>query len=196
MKDLSTYRITDFVLFSKDTLLEIYEVYNLDWWPWQILWVILALCLLYFSISFSPIRSKISSAILSAAWAWSGSVFLLGQFQSINWTAQYFAYLFFAEAALIFLFGTVFGKLQIGNATGFQRFFGLALFAASAFVPFEFFYGHPMTHVLAFGWGADRTALGTVGLLLCSNAKGLRWTLMIPSLLWCVFVLLMFYGFR
>lgn len=196
MNELGTYRITDFVLFSKETLFEVYDAYNQQWWPLQIFWILLSFLILSFAKAPSLFRSRILSVILSAAFLWSGSAFLIGQFQSINWVAQYFAYLFFAEAALIFLLGALLGKFEIGSANKFSRLFGLMLFALAAFVPFEIFFDHKLSPVLVFGFGADRTAVGTMGLLIASSAKWLKWILMAPCLIWCLFMLMVFYGFR
>lgn len=196
MVEWSSYRITDFILFSREILLEVFEVYNRDVWPWQILWLVLALVLLGLPWLKSRHRSRIAWSILAAAWAWVGLIFHLKYFEPINWAARYFAYLFLAESLLIFSVGVILGKLEFDAHSSFKRSLALLIFSFSTFFPIELALGQNPEHFLGFGWGPDRTALGTIILLLGARGGYLKGIIMLPALFWSVIATLMYCGFQ
>ncbi len=193
MEEWSTYRIRDFLLFSEEILLEVVDAYNHDLWPWQILWLGLAILILVLILFPNRLRLRLVFGLLAAAWAWVGFVFHLQYFLPINWAARYSAGIFLAESLLFALSATFLGKLQ-PDASGPRRNLGLVIFALSAFVPLEFVFGQNISHIMVFGWGPDRTALGTIGLLLTFRQGWWTMILMLPAVIWCVLALLMYYG--
>jgi hypothetical protein len=194
MGEWSTYRIRDFLLFSKEILLEVYAAYNHDFWPWQLLWLALAFVIVGLLSSRFPYRSRIICGIVASGWAWVGLVFHLEYFQPINWAARYFSWIFLAEAFLIFVSGVVFTRLDLGTTSGPRRLLGMGLYLFAAFLPIELIFGLSPDQILIFGWGADRTALGTLGLLLTAGQGALKWFLMLIPLSWCLLAALVTYG--
>ncbi|WP_141731701.1 DUF6064 family protein [Oligoflexus tunisiensis] len=194
MGEWSTYRITDFILFSKEILFEVFAAYNHDFWPWQLLWLALAFVILGLLFFRTRHRSRIISGIMAAAWAWVGLIFHLKYFQPINWAARSFAWLFLAESLLIFFCGVILGKLEPGTASGIRQLVGVGLYVLAAFIPIELMFGQSPDQILIFGWGPERTALGTIGLLLTGRPGALNLILMIVPLIWCLIASLVYYG--
>jgi hypothetical protein len=174
MGEWSTYRIRDFLLFSKEILLEVYAAYNHDFWPWQLLWLALAFVIVGLLSSRFPYRSRIICGIVASGW--------------------YFSWIFLAEAFLIFVSGVVFTRLDLGTTSGPRRLLGMGLYLFAAFLPIELIFGLSPDQILIFGWGADRTALGTLGLLLTAGQGALKWFLMLIPLSWCLLAALVTYG--
>jgi len=64
------------------------------------------------------------------------------------------------------------------------------MFLLSAVLPFSLFLENPKGALLLFGWGAEQTALGTIGLLLYFSTNKTQFFLTIIPLLWLVFFIL------
>jgi hypothetical protein len=191
----SSYSIRDFVLFSKEILLEIMEAYNHDFWPWQVLWLGLTLVMLLLLLFPSRARSRIVFALAAGAWAWVGIVFHLQYFLPINWAARYSAGLFLVEALLLAVAATRPGIMD-PDRPGPRRKLGIAIFILAAWIPFELAWGQSFAQIMIFGWGPDRTALGTIGLLLTSRPGLFNRALMLPAVIWCVLAAMMHYGLK
>ncbi len=65
---------------------------------------------------------------------------------------------------------------------------GLFIFAASAFLPLMSLRDYPLNAIALFGWGAEMTALGTIGLLLAT--QGARIGLILAPVLYLVVAIL------
>jgi len=185
LSELSSYRVEDFILFSREILYQVYASYNEGLWPLQILWLGLSLLMLFLLWSRHPRRAHFVPAILAAAWLGVGVVFHGRFFMPVNWAAKYFAALFVLEGVLLLYFA--WRGLKFSEHRGVEWAFGFGLFALSAFVPFQ---------NLLFGWGPDHTSFGTLGILLMARGRFARWILMLPPLLWLVVSGLIFYGLK
>lgn len=185
MGEWSTYRVTDFILFSRDILESVYETYNEAIWPVQLAFTLLSLVVLL--LMWQGRGSRAVSLIVAAAWTFTGAVFHWRYFQSINWAAVYFLWLFLFESALLLYFGVIKGALKFSWPRRFVGRLGLGLFLVSVVIPMQ---------GLAFGWGPDHTALGTLGLLLCASGSRIRVLMLLPPILWLVISGLIQYGLR
>ena len=67
---------------------------------------------------------------------------------------------------------------------------GLLMFIVSAVLPFSLFLENTKGTLLLFGWGAEQTALGTIGLILYFSTNKIQVLLTIIPLLWLVFSVL------
>jgi hypothetical protein len=103
--------------------------------------------------------------------------------------------LFVVEAVLLFGFGVLGTKIQFHKGGSVRFAVGIALWAVSAFVPFEWLWDQTLRQTLLFGWGPDRTAVGTIGVLLIAEGRMVR-LLLVPPVIWCLIASLMYYGAR
>src|SRR6187399_1211337 len=104
MSEWWTYSLSDFLLFSPRTYYRLFELYNRAIWPAQIATLILGVVVLALLLHRASWRARAISAILAAGWALVAWAYLLSRYQTINWTAGYFAVGFFIEAALLIWF--------------------------------------------------------------------------------------------
>jgi hypothetical protein len=192
MNEVVTYRVADFLLFSREVLFGLFETYNRAIWPLQLVWVLLAAALVPLALRAGPRGSRVAWGIVASAWLFVGVVFQLNHFVSINWAAKYFGWLFLAEGALLFGFGVLGGKLTFGRPV--SRI-GLALLIAAAFVPWGLLLGQAPAELMLFGWGPDSTALTTIAILLLAKGRA-RWLLLAPAVAWCAIAGLMYYGLK
>lgn len=105
MLELLQFSPSDMVLFSRQTYIEMMGLYNQAVWPTQVPAMGLALWLLY--IGLTPGRHSIRVVFLGlgVAWLWSGLVFHMRHYSTINWAAPAFGYLFAVQGCLLVAVG-------------------------------------------------------------------------------------------
>ena len=185
-----SYSFADLIMFSQESYQALISGYNQDIWPMQVLFFLLSIAILFFLFQkkekFPP---KLIGMILVLCWIWCGQVYQWSYFQPINWLAKYFTLLFLVQAALIAI-TLLRGLIKFDRRMGPLRIIGLLMFIASAFLPLRLFVTGEWDQVLLFGWGAQSTAVGTLGLLLLCRFRPLQIFLYVIPALW-LFISLM-----
>jgi Family of unknown function (DUF6064) len=171
MSEWWTYRIGDFLLFSRATYMRLFERYHADIWPLQLLAIAAGIVILV--LAGRRRGGRAIAAILSVAWLWVAWAFHLERYAQINFAATYFAAAFVVEAVLLIWIGVIADRLQPSRLR-----FGVPLFLFALVV----MPALPRHEV--FGITPDPTALATIGVIIMSGGK-LRWLLLIVPLLWC-----------
>jgi uncharacterized protein DUF6064 len=178
-----TYSLSSFLLFSSRTYYRLFELYNADIWPLQILSVGLGLAALAFSLGRSGWNGRAIAGILAACWLFVAWAYLFTRYDSINWIARYVALGFAFEAALLIWIGVIRDRLhpRVGTAAKAGR--GIVLFAL-ALQPLigPLLLGRPWTQVELFGVAPDPTVAATLGSLIVMRA---HWSLFVIPLIWC-----------
>lgn len=172
--------------FTVEEFLSVFEVYNRSIWPMQILLYGLALAATILAVRKTTFSNKISSAILAFFWLWTGIVYHLTYFTSINQAAYVFGSLFVIQG-LIFLFTGVFGSNLSFQFRPDTRGITGSVFILYALVIYPLL-GHFLGHVYPASptFGAPcPTTIFTFGLLLWTDKVFPKYVLGIP-LLWSV----------
>jgi Family of unknown function (DUF6064) len=186
MSEWWTYRLSDFLLFSPRTYYRLFELYNAAIWPGQVLALLVGLVIVALLLNPSPARGRVLAVLLAACWLWVAWGFLFLHYATINWAATYFAAAFAFEALLFLLVGAVGGGLMVRKEQSGAQRSGLILFLFALLA-------HPLIGPLLgrtwstseiFGLAPDPTALGTLGILLCTNP--MRWGLLAIPFAWCL----------
>jgi len=181
----STYRPSDFLLFSPKTYYRLFELYNADIWPLQI--VALASAVAILALACSPIaaRRRTAAALLAACWLWIAWAFHWQRYATINWAAAYFAVGFAIQALLLLWAGTVRDNLRLDIASGRARI-AIAIFGFALVVQplLGLLLDRGFYQLEVFGVAPDPTAVATLGLLLA--ARRMRWIALPIPLLWCL----------
>src|SRR5262245_38275835 len=189
MPEWWTYSLTDFLLFSPRTYYRLIERHNLAVWPAQLLALGLVAVIAGLLRRTSRERGRAVAAILAGLWAWVGWTFVAGRYATINWAASYFSWLFVVEVLLLGWLGVARGNLRFGWRRDPGGLAGGAMFVGSvALYPILApALGRGWTQSETFGIVPDPTVLGTLGLLLMSEASPRpRKALLAAPLVWCL----------
>jgi len=187
MSEWWTYGLRDLLLFSSRTYYRLFELYNLEWWPLQILALALGVAVFVLLRRGGKRAGRAIALILVLCWLWVAWAFHLQRYASINLAASYFAWAFAVQALLLLWLGAVRGRLTPAPATRLQQRagFGLLLFALLIFPLIGSLLGRSWTQAEAFGMAPDPTALATLGVLLTIKLRHSGWLFPIP-VLWCL----------
>lgn len=185
MSEWWTYRLADFLLFSPETYYRLFELHNNAVWPAQLVAALAGLAILALTLLQPPWAGRAIAALLAAAWIFVGWSFLIARYADINFVATYFAWGFFAQAALLAASGVGFARLQPSpsDTTG-KIGIGLIAFALLAYPFLGALAGRKWSEVELFGIAPDPTALLTLGVLLAACRT--PWELAIIPALWCI----------
>lgn len=187
MSEWWTYGLRDLLLFSPRTYWRMFELYNVDLWPAQLLAFALGIALLALSRRGGPGAGRGIAVLLAACWLWVAWAFHWQRYAGINWAAGYFAIAFAAQALLLLWLGAFLARLEAVPARGPLRRTTLGIFVFALF-------GYPLMAPLAgrswaqaeiFGMAPDPTALATLGMLLLAGRR-LSWVLLPIPLAWCL----------
>lgn len=186
MSEWWTYRLSDFLMFSSETYFGLFELYHRSIWPLQFA-ALLAGIVILFCLLRQPVWSgRAVALILAAAWIWVGWAFQLEHYATINWGAKWFAALFAAGALVLFWSGVIRDHLQLARITDRRQWPGVILFLSAflAYPPAAVLAGRSWVEMELFALTPDATAIGTMGILLCTRKR----TPIVPltiTLLWC-----------
>ncbi len=193
MAEWLSYQPSDFLLFSARTYQRLFELYNADVWPAQLLAAALGLALivgLAMRVGSTVAVARAACVLLAASWIWVGWAFHLQRYAAINWAAIWFAAAFAIEGVLLLLLGA---GLRWQRQHGWRDKLGLALLFLALFIqPWAVLVltGRPWREAEIFGLAPDPTALGTLGLLLVLRpSRGARVLVLLLwpiPLLWCL----------
>jgi len=186
MSEWWTYTLADFLPFSPQTYRRLFELYNRDVWPGQVVALALGIAAVALLRGGGPARGRAIAAILAASWAWVAWAFHAQRYATINWAATYFAAAFALEAVLLAWVGAIRGRLSFAWPVDLPGRAALALLLFALFVvpllgPLA---GRAWVAAEVFGLAPDPTAVATLGVLLLGS-RGPRWPLLIVPCLWC-----------
>jgi hypothetical protein len=182
MSEWWTYSLSDFLLFSPRTYYRLFELYNAQVWPAQVVATAFGLAILAL---WRLGQARAILAILAALWLWVAWAYLLTRYDTINWAARYFAVGFAIQALLLIATGLIRDRLVLRPpADAFGRagpaMFVFALMVQPLIGPS---LGRPWGQVEMFGMAPDPTIVATLGVLVAASRP--HWELMVIPLLWC-----------
>ncbi|MGH6609838.1 MAG: DUF6064 family protein [Burkholderiaceae bacterium] len=185
MSEWWTYRPSDFLLFSPRTYYRLFELYNAEIWPLQIVALLAGVAILALMRSRTAWRGRAIAIILAVCWLWIAWAFHWQRYATINWVAPYFAALFAIEALLL-LWMTVRDRLTFDRSRSVRARAGVAIFAFALFVQplIGLLARREWTQVEVFGVTPNPTAVATLGLLLAASRSS--WITYVVPVLWCV----------
>jgi Family of unknown function (DUF6064) len=186
MSEWWTYRPSDFLLFAPRTYYRLFELYNADIWPLQIVTVLAGVMILVLMRSHAPWRGRAIAVTLAACWLWIAWAFHWQRYTAINWAAGYFAVGFAIEALLLIWIGVVRDRLRFDSKPSVIARIGVGiLFFALVVEPLlGLLFGRDWRQAEVFGVAPDPTAVATLALLLAADRSN-PIALPIP-LLWCL----------
>ena len=171
--------------FSTDQFLNVFSLYNNSIWPWQMLLNVLGIAAVLLCFRPHP-RSAIIAAILAALWLWTGSVYHLAFFSSINPAAYLFGSLAILQGGVLAYFGVLKHDIAFGFRKDIGGYAG-AVFLAYGLVVYPvlgYFLGHVYPSSPTFGAPCP-TTIFTFGILLWTTSR-VRWYIVLLPLIWTV----------
>lgn len=191
MSEWWTYRPADLLMFAPRTYWRLFELQNQALWPMPVLTTLIFLAVGLGLLRRSDTALRAGTAALALCWALVAWSFLLQRYAAINPAATVSAGVFAVQAlGLLVLSGasslrTTAHPLRCGIGLGLLAW-ALLLYPLHAMVA-----GRSLVQAEVFGFAPDPTAIGSLGLLLCANARGrfargLLGALQGVAVAWCV----------
>jgi hypothetical protein len=186
MSEWWTYSLSSFLLFSPRTYYRLFELYNADIWPAQILAVALGVVILVSLRHADAWHGRIVAAILAGCWIWVAWAFHWQRYATINWAATYFAAAFAIEALLLIWTGVFRNKLTFKPVSLVRHRIGICIFLFALVLQplIGPLVGREWAQMEIFGVAPDPTVVGTLGVLLLASSR-VYWELLVVPLLWC-----------
>lgn len=184
MSEWWSYSLRDLLLFSPRTYARLFELHNQEWWPLPLATLVLGVALLALAWHGSERAGRWVLALLAACWLWVAWAWHLERYAPINWAAEYFAWAWATQAALL---GIAACRSRFAARSRGRHRFGFAL-AGCALALYPLLaptLGRGWGQAEVFGMAPDPTALLSLGLLLALPLRRVGWLLVIP-LVWCV----------
>jgi hypothetical protein len=195
LADPNSYRITDFIPFSREVLRATNASYNEAIWPWQLFWVAMAIAIAYLLTARhrQGLKRGICLASLGIAWLFLGVTYHGMYFATINPPAQAYAWGFCLQGAGLLLAAVLHAKGFMSARDTPRR--GLAAaFATLALLPWTWLASGLSGPLMLFGWSPVQTAAAT--LLVVTHLHGWAWRAALAGipLIWLAVAGLTHYG--
>jgi hypothetical protein len=185
MSEWWTYRPADLLMFSPETYYRLFELYNADVWPAQIMALAAGVAIFVLMVRGPRWRGQAAATLLAAAWFAVAWAYFLERYATINLAAPYLAWGFAAQAVLIAVSGVLMGRLTFNNPKLLAGKVGVALFLFAILLQplIGPLIGREWSGVELFGLAPDPTVLATLGVLVAADR--IRLELFVIPVLWC-----------
>jgi hypothetical protein len=170
--------------FTVDQFLGVFARYNEAVWPAQVVLVALALVCVGLALRRLPGSDRAIAAILAFLWLWTGAVYHLLYFTTVNTAAYLFGAISIAQAAILVAFGVARPALSFRFRPTPSGLAGIALvvYALVVYPVLGYLLGHVYPHAPTFGLPCP-TTIFTFGILLWADRRVPLTVLLLP-LLW------------
>ena len=192
MSELFNFTLSDMLMFSTDTYVRMFELYNADIWPLHIVALLIGSGLL----AAHWWRNEVSSRLLRTAyislglsWLWIAYAFHAQRYATINLGGKGFAILFALEGLLILALawaansGRLLDKNKLQSPAPIAH--ALLLIGIVAWPIASVFATGEWRSVQLFALTPDATAIGSLGLFLLAPSPN-KYLLCVIPIIWCV----------
>ena len=172
MGEWTSYRLSDFILFSETAYYRQFELYNQAIWPLHGVAILFTLLILY-ALWKKPVwAGRVVSGILVVSWIWVAWAFLYQRFDQIHVVADGYAIGFVLQAGLLTKYGVIKNRLIRFTTSQPRMIIGAGtLFIALLFYPFiALLAGRSWLQFEMFALAPDPTVLTTLAILLINKA--------------------------
>ncbi len=171
--------LANFLPYSLESWKGLLEYYNQIWWPYSVVFLALALGLLWLVRRPSPHQHRFVLSGLALCWAWTGWFFVGKQFATVNWSARYFAWLFILQALILVAWSLRSEPQKSGQPVKFERWSPFLVFTSMMALPLiQFLSGYSLEQLGWFALTPDATVLATIAFLGVLNV--------LPAGLWAI----------
>jgi len=172
--------------FTLEQFLEVFKNYNLTVWPMQVVFYLLAIAVIFFSLKKFIYSNPVINIILSFFWLWIGVVYHIIYFSGINKAAYVFGGIFILHGFIFLFYGVFKSKISFHFRYDINNIIGalMILYALIVYPFLGYFLGHRYPYSPTFGLPCP-TTIFTFGILLTANRKVPVLVLIIP-VIWSV----------
>lgn len=184
MSEWWTYSLSDLLMFSARTYHRLFELYNQDIWPAQVVALLAGLAMLTGAVAGGAARSRLALLLLGLAWLWVAWAFHLERYAGINTAAPWFAAAFILQGMMLLWMAAKPVPRLIRFTASPVSWLGLALasLAVGAYPLLPIHEGRYQNPGEVFGVAPDPTVVATLGILLLVRA---RWPMWLVPVAWC-----------
>ena len=189
MGGLTSYRFSDFILFSENAYYRQFEFYNQAIWPLHLVALVFAFIILYALYIKTDKKpewaGRVLAILLVASWLWVAVAFLYLRFYQIHVVANWYAFGFVLQAGLLLWYGVIKNRLLLHVKSHFMKITGSALLLMSFIIyPFiALLSGRYWQQFEMFALAPDPTAIATFAILLFYKVP---WVLFVIPVIWLV----------
>jgi hypothetical protein len=172
--------------FTVEQFLSVFQQYNNSVWPMQVFFYMLGVCAIVLIFYRNKVSNRLISGMLAFLWLWTGIVYHLGFFSSINKAAYAFGAAFIIQGIIFLVAGVVRSGLSFRVRSDVYGILGF-IFLVYALVIYPIlgsYLGHRYPSSPTFGLPCP-TVIFTFGILLFTEKKVSFLVLLIP-LLWSI----------
>jgi len=186
MQEILSYRLSDLLLFSEQTYLRQFELYNHWLSPAQWLFYLYGILFLLSLLNSERYFTRILFMASAPFWLICSYGFLWQFYVSINWMVEYFIVIFIIQAVLILWAG--FTTYRSSELKLHPNFFisGLVLWGSTLFVQpvFELLTGRSWSQLSVFALTPDSLSFMAISFMLILRLPAV---VFLPSALWLLF---------
>ena len=170
MGEITSYSLSDFILFSDRVYYRQFELYNHAIWPLHLIAIVFSLVIIY-TLWKKPVwAGRLIAVLLTVSWVWVAWAFLFERFYQIHVVANWYALGFVLQAGLITWYGVIKNQFTLSEESRPRINIGLVLLFISLIIyPFiAFITGRSWLQFEMFSLTPDPTVLATIAILyLC-----------------------------
>jgi uncharacterized membrane protein YuzA (DUF378 family) len=187
MSVLSSYSLSDFLLFAPRVYERLFELHNDAMWPAHCVAVLSGFAIISFVIRTRAWSGRVVYAVLGIAWLVVAWAFFLRRYQTINWAADYVAPVIASEGVLLLVLAVlarapdpIFRRTSAGVTAMAVLLVGLLGYPLIA--PLS---GRSWHSAEFFGLTPDPTAVVTLAVMALSSGAA-RWMAILIPTAWCI----------
>lgn len=172
--------------FTTEEFLNVFAEYNTSIFPLQIVFVLLAITLIYLAYKNFRYSDLVINLSLAFYWIWIGAVYHITFFSSINKAAYFFGILFIIQGLLFIYAGVIKKDLKYSTGRSMETYFGWAFIAYALIIypVLGMISGHSYPKAPTFGLPCP-TTIFTFGLFLFVKNR-FPWYVLVIPVLWSI----------
>ena len=185
MGELTSYSLSDFILFSDRVYYRQFELYNHAIWPLHLIAVLFSLVIIYMLWKNPAWGGRLIAVLLTLSWVWVAWAFLYVRFYQIHVVANWYALVFVLQAGLIIWYAVIKNQFTLREESRSKINLGLVLlFISLLLYPFiAFIAGRSWLQFEMFSLTPDPTVLATLAILVLCKASPVLYVIPIIWLL-------------
>ena len=187
MGEITSYNLSDFILFSDRVYYRQFELYNDAIWPMHLIAIIFSLVIIY-TLWKKPAAAwsgRLIAVLLTLSWVWVAWAFLYEYFYQIHVVANWYALGFVLQAGLLVWYGVIKNQFTLSEESRPRKNIGLGLLFISLIIyPFiAFITGRSWLQFEMFSLTPDPTVLATIAILVLYKASSVLYVIPLTWLL-------------